>query len=559
MDGSTESRPRRGSESRWRARAARACRGAARAAAALLWGCAGGGGAVDAPRPGPVIRIDGRFDDWAAEGVTPTRGEPPAVGPAEPGEVRVADDGGSLYLLLELPASVNLQGQDGALLLVLDADGDGGTGATVLGVPGTDLVVSFTWLAGGEVRHGVAAWPPDPADPGRLTAPEGALDPYALGLWFEPRHTSDRVEIRLARGTRLPGGGPVLFAGRRLAGRVVRIDGSGRETARGAPFVRPLSLAAADASPAAPGWPARGAGAARVARAEGADLRVVSWNVSRQGLLTDPGPARRILAALAPDVVLLDEVPPGAPVAMLETLLPAGEGSPWSLHVGTSGSGQRGVIAARGNVRPAPRFSRVPLPDSIRPWLAGPVSETLREVRRNLDAGAPVTGAWIGIGDRTALAITVDLVCCGNAATAVEDRVRRVEAEAANRMARATLAAAADAPDLVLFGGDFNLVGSRAPLDTAARGLAPGGGDLVAVEALQLDDASNATWDGGAGPFPPGQLDYLLYGGAVSVVRAFVFETRDLDDEALGALGLAAEDGDRASDHRPVVADLAWR
>ena len=457
---------------------------------------------------------------------------------------------------------MNLQGLDGALLLFLDADGDPDTGSPMLGVPGTDVLVSFTRLVRAGIRHGVAVWAATPGDSAPFAVPPDARDPYALGVWFEPRHTSDRVEIRLSRGARLDGVAAALLRGSRLTGRLVRVDAAGHEITRSERFTHALSPAAGGLGPEDPTWPDARVGVDALDR-PGAGLRVVSWNVSRGRLLADPGPVRAILAALVPDVVLLDEVPPEARAADIAALLPAGDGgAAWSIHVGTSGSGQRGAIAARGSVRPAGGFERVPLPDSVAGWLDAPASADLEEVRGNLEGGGmPATGAWIDIDGRTLLAVTVDFVCCGNSAAAVEDRIRRVEAEAVNRVARTALErgrAAGRAPDLVLFGGDFNLVGSRAPLDAARRGLGPAGGPLAVVDAAQLDGASNATWDGGRGPFPPGQLDYLLYGGEVGVAGAFVLETRDLAPEALARLGLETDTGERASDHRPVVTDFAW-
>ncbi len=545
------------------------------AACALAGGCGARGGVprntadtvAAALRAGPVIRIDGDVADWrepggASPGVTATR---TAAGSEEPGGIRITDDAGSVYFLLDLPEPVNLQGLEGALVLVLDADGDPGTGEPVLGVPGTDVLISFTRLVGGEVRHGVATWPPSPTEPDRIAVPPDASDPYALGLWFEPRHTTDRVEIRLSRAARLPGGGRDLLRGTRLGGRLVRVDATGHEIARGEPFAHPLSPAAPELSPDDPAWPVARAGVEAVRRSPGTDVRVASWNVSRTRLLSDPGPVQRILAALDPDLVLLDEVPPEATREEILALLPpSSEGPPWTVHLGTGGSGQRGVVAVRGSVRAAPELARLPYPDSVLPWLDAPASADLAEVRRDVEGGGiPATGAWVEVADRRLLVATVDLVCCGNARTAVEDRIRRVEADVVNRALRGALeraVAAGRAPNLVLFGGDFNLVGSPEPLAIAGRGLGRDGAALVAVDVLQLDGASNATWDNGSGPFPPGRLDYVLYDEArASVVGSFVFESRDLADAALTELGLAAVDGERASDHRPVVVDFAWR
>ena len=71
---------------------------------------------------------------------------------------------------------------------------------------------------------------------------------------------------------------------------------------------------------------------------------------------------------------------------------------------------------------------------------------------------------------------------------------------------------------------------------------------------------SSATWDGGRGQFPPGQLDYVLYSAAtLDVRRAFVLETTDLSSRWLERYGLDVSDSERASDHRPLVVDFSWR
>ena len=63
--------------------------------------------------------------------------------------------------------------------------------------------------------------------------------------------------------------------------------------------------------------------------------------------------------------------------------------------------------------------------------------------------------------------------------------------------------------DAVLIGGNFNLVGSRDPIDVLLNaGLHVDGSPLADVRALSLDGRTNATWRGiGGGRFTPGRLD----------------------------------------------------
>lgn len=208
-------------------------------------------------------------------------------------------------------------------------------------------------------------------------------------------------------------------------------------------------------------------------------------------------------------------------------------------------------------------FARVRYPDSIHALLADPPTRDLGEVAASAGArGVPATGARVEIAAGGILAVALDFVCCGNSAGALEDRVRRVQAAAVNAAADSALRTArssGEPVDAVLLAGDFNLVGSRLPLDLAADGLDLDGSALEPVPAPQLDGRSTATWAGRGGPFPPGRLDYVLYSGAsLRPLGAFAFETDDLSPEGLARHGLRADDSAVASDHLPVVVDFAW-
>src|SRR6185295_19421299 len=86
-------------------------------------------------------------------------------------------------------------------------------------------------------------------------------------------------------------------------------------------------------------------------------------------------------------------------------------------------------------------------------------------------------------------------------------------------------------PDAVLIGGDFNLVGTRDPVDVLLNsGLDVDGSPLADVRVLKLDGRSNATWRNlGGGRFSPGRLDWLLYSdSSLTQVGGFVFDTYDI-------------------------------
>lgn len=133
-----------------------------------------------------------------------------------------------------------------------------------------------------------------------------------------------------------------------------------------------------------------------------------------------------------------------------------------------------------------------------------------------------------------------------------------LQAEALSRALRRALPELA--VDGVIVGGDFNLVGTRRPLDLVTQGLDPAGGDLAVVDALQLDGATNATWSQPGNVFPPGRLDFVLYSASgLGVARAFVFDTADLDAGWARRYDLQPGDRAEASDHLPLVVDFTLR
>ncbi|MCZ6444681.1 MAG: endonuclease, partial [Planctomycetota bacterium] len=69
----------------------------------------------------------------------------------------------------------------------------------------------------------------------------------------------------------------------------------------------------------------------------------------------------------------------------------------------------------------------------------------------------------------------------------------------------------------------------------------------------------NATWADPDEPFVPGRLDYLLYSDAtLTLPRAFVLDSRDLNPRWLDRHGLKLDDTASASDHLPLIADVKW-
>lgn len=493
--------------------------------------------AATAVAAAPRIVIDGHFDDWAGcEQIA-------LAGPLGLTGVALTDDPGALYLRMEFAGDVLLQGLTDPAWLVFDADGNPTTGRTVSGFTGADVAVVFSppdpeWTAGAR-GISVLRWVAGEEGEQRETS-------YSLGLVAAPTYAADRVELRLERGD-LPGLGRV-FAGRSTRGALVTTGSQGA----GASFHHVFATAV-------PPGRQRLRREGSVARSPGTQLRVLSWNVAGDSLLRQLGLFRRVLAALGPDLVLLDEVPAAVTADDLRPLfadLIGRDRRGWEIRVGAGGGRQRGVVASRHDLARIPALDKVPYPGDFPTWLRTVDRPWIQEdLAGAAEEGVSAFGALLAEPGMRLAAVTLDLQCCGRPGEP-EERIREIQAAAVHD----ALIAARDAePDTLIVAGDLNLVGGRGPLDRLLRGTGPRGGDLEIVDALQLDGLSAATW-GFSGPFPPSRLDYFLISPeTLEVLGAFAFDSRDLAARERDGLGLRRRDSHAASGHLPLVVDLRRR
>ena len=524
----------------------RSCHFLARCAGVLA--LVGAAACSDARAP---VWTDGVFDDW--EGIVPVVVDPMDEAgrgsPVDLGVVAMQDDARFLHVLVDMGATVTVQGMQGSVEVVLDSDGDSSTGGPYGGVEGADLAIVLSRpVATDSDAHGagVGVRRIGPDGPGDVEGSEVA------GLLVSPTHSSDRFELRMERGTEVAAGSAVVGRLRYLRGADV-ID----ET--------PIFTHALVTEPG--GDPSL-RGADDVARVPGTH-RVVVWNVSSRSFQANRRAFQRVLAGLAADVVLLDEV--HADVTMAE-LARFGEGirvgagaDGWSWWLASGGGRQRTVVGARGlEVRGAAGLSRIEhAPGALEGWLgevgddpeapgmAPPAELAMAEGEGGLSA----TGAWVTLDGRDVLFVPVDLQSAGYDGSP-RDRLRDLQARTLNRAVAAALAERPGAG--LVIGGDLNLVGSIRPLDELGRGLGIDGGDLVVARLERLRDRSLSTWRStwSDDPFSPGRLDYVLYRGAVlRAQRAFVFDAADMAADALRELGLRGSDTEH-SDHLPLVVDF---
>jgi endonuclease/exonuclease/phosphatase family metal-dependent hydrolase len=168
-----------------------------------------------------------------------------------------------------------------------------------------------------------------------------------------------------------------------------------------------------------------------------------------------------------------------------------------------------------------------------------------------------VAGGVIEVAGRKLVVAPLHLKCCGRM-DSPEDLTRLAEVDALHQAIANTCGELK--PDGVVVAGDFNLVGSREPLERLMTGLDLDGSPLATIDAYQIDGRSNATWADRNQPFVPGRLDFALLTDSTLEVRGcFVYDAHDLAPRWREVHRTQADDTDLASDHLPLVFDLSWR
>jgi endonuclease/exonuclease/phosphatase family metal-dependent hydrolase len=238
-----------------------------------------------------------------------------------------------------------------------------------------------------------------------------------------------------------------------------------------------------------------------------------------------------MLQALRPDVVLLQEWNRGTEADLKSWFsVHVDPSAEWNVRMLEQPADKPGLTGGVAIV------SRLPLsPAGATPTVAG---DTVRSIAAKVRS--PLGEIAVA---------SIHLKCCGSASGTEE--ARRIAEAAAVHASIAGLRA-----NMIAIGGDYNLVGGRAPLDTLAQGL-DAGGNLEPAPAMLLGDRLMTTWRDDPSPFSAGRLDYVLTSpSTLGVPQTFVVDTRRLSDGALAMMGLDRTDS-AASDHMPLVVDLA--
>ena len=429
--------------------------------------------------------VDGRLDEW-----------PDSVCSGSLPGAAVREAGDRLIFCLVLSSPISLQ-RNNDLVLVLDADADPETGRPLGGV-GAEVVWHFGKRTG-EIHRAARVE--------KITA-------YDLGMVTAPTTAASAFEVSL--DPEMPELYPLLTAPV-LNWAVLSKD---KVAANGSLAWKNEPYDAAGGTSPPPAGPA---------------VRVLSYNVLRNGIVREPALYDRILRALRPDIIALQEVY-GADTPTL-----------------------------------AERFGKILGGD----WAVTAHADLVVASRYPLLASRPVLGNLAVVVDLTATPIEAPLRLLNlHLPASRRDRERQWEADALIAFLRDSGQgedpfASPSSPLVVL--GDFNFVGDPGQLDTLLRGAIVNrerfgadfppdndGTDLTDLVPRHSSAPEVYTWwaKGGKAPYYPGRLDFILYSDATLSPSGFILRSESLGSAVLDSLKLERFDTSRASDHLPLVIDL---
>jgi alkaline phosphatase D len=451
----------------------------------------------------PQIRIDGNLNDWQANHF-------------------IGSDGEHLLIRFPTPAPTTLTRSPSSVHLVIDFDGDE-TGSDHFLEAGADLEIIFSPPR----EPGDRGWRPKITgfDPGPKT-----LISADMALAVGPSHAAEWFELRLSRSKLsqlLPAAATGGEAGLIVYSRDLKTGVLNMLAHDGIMLPDVRATKSTDPSPAVLPSPAEGG------------LRVVTLNMLWGSQLDTPEPFARVLKALNPDILLLQEW-------SRERLTEAQIKRWFRDNIDAGSHWQAMVSGAAGSWSGTLVVSRYPM--------RGRVPRTTPVDAGGWDFPARFAAAIVETPIGDVLAASVHLKASG-AINTPEDERRLAEADAVNRILIGMKSVAQ--PKYVVLGGDFNLLGDPAVVDRTARMLDQDGSLLTRAEAPVLGDEALLYTFGREGL--RSRLDYLVYSDhSLDIANAFVLDSRILDTLSLERMGLESEDSG-ASDHLPVVMDLLPR
>ncbi len=318
-----------------------------------------------------------------------------------------------------------------------------------------------------------------------------------------------------------------------------------------------LGLTAVLAAQASPGF---------LGRPSEASIRVVTWNVydssifPQDGEAVDvsaanrPGQFARVLRALKPDVLCLQQVPESAArsAALVDHILPLPDGSTWQAH-----SAVDTVIVSR---------FRVSARDQ------GEVTGERQRGHAIAMIETPATDLYVICAHFQSSDGREDVVQRRQQAAIIASTIRQAKA------GRGAISLRARTPFMIL--GDFNAIpGATLFVDALVTGkaaypTADGRTEGLDWDQSRLTDAqprhngtgsARYTWRNDLERFPPGMLDRILYSDSVlASLNQFVLDTTVMSYRELVSAGLRTIDVMRdpqagIHDHFPLVIDVVRR
>jgi endonuclease/exonuclease/phosphatase family metal-dependent hydrolase len=257
-------------------------------------------------------------------------------------------------------------------------------------------------------------------------------------------------------------------------------------------------------------------------RCPGTDVRIVSFNTYFEGL-SDPNreePMARLLNSVEGDVYCFqEEWETEGHSEILKRLMPLGNENPWYIH------------KVHGNVI----ASKYPL-------------KALPSINNRFAA------AYIELAENNLFIINVHLKAMGYI-DSDEDRLRVRQANDIIAMIDEIHKGQCAKPAIVIV-GDFNLVGSRTPLDLIVDKKVHGLKDWLIPNLI---GESVVTWRGGPrASFSPGKLDYVVYSAkTLTPGNGFILNSELLNQAECKQLNLDAADS-TLSDHLLITVDFKF-
>lgn len=465
-------------------------------AAPLFWGGEASGKAAP-------IAMDGLFNEWRGVEVAhvDSRGDA-ASGAVDFQDLSIANDRRDLFIRIQLGVEVVLQ-ESNRITLYIDTDDNAATG-----IPLGDMGADLSWTFGrrsGELAGRPVRW-------------------AAIGIIAAPSHSGDEFEISLSRDAK-PGGAP-LFPSNTI--RLAFRDNTGGDRIPDGGASIPYSFD--DSLPFDPE-------PISVRKEEPGDVRIMTYNVLRDGPWIRTGEHNRMLESIAPDIIALQEI------------------------YDHSGYDTKSWVISRLGGR----------------WFQVWDSSQLHTLSRYPFLGAWVASpgrAWAALidlpetFDNDLLLINVHLSCCGSNSS------RQSQIDEVMEFIRDAKSPGGDVEiprnTAIVILGDTNMYGFSDQVRTMLTGdimdnetFGPDfkpDWDGTSFEALLSRQSSRRqyyTWYDEGSAYSPGHIDRITYSDSrLNVAKSFVLHTPQLDPAELDRERLRATDSPIASDHIPHVMDI---